>query len=76
MAIPPSRLPKVIEHSQTIGTDVLILDTAPHSEGIALDAGRAADLILVTCQPSIMDLRALRKTVDGGQKSIVSKCFA
>ena len=64
MAIPPSRLPKVIEHSQSIGTDVLILDTAPHSEGTALDAGRSADLILVPCQPSIMDLRALRKTAN------------
>jgi chromosome partitioning protein len=48
--------------SQNIGTDVLIIDTAPHSEGTALDASRAADLILVPCQPSIMDLRALRKT--------------
>jgi chromosome partitioning protein len=62
MAIPPARLFKVIENSQSIGTDVLILDTAPHSEGTALDASRAADLILVPCQPSIMDLRALRKT--------------
>lgn len=62
MALPPSRLPKVIENSQKIGTDVLILDTAPHSEGTALDASRAADLVLVPCQPSIMDLRALRKT--------------
>jgi chromosome partitioning protein len=42
----------------------VILDTAPHSEGTALDAARAADLILVPCQPSIMDLRAMRKTTD------------
>lgn len=62
IAIPPARLTKIIESSQGIGTDVLILDTAPHSEGTALDASRAADLILVPCQPSIMDLRALRKT--------------
>jgi chromosome partitioning protein len=62
MALPPARLTKVIESSQSIGTDVLILDTAPHSEGTAIEASRAADLILVPCQPSIMDLRALRKT--------------
>jgi chromosome partitioning protein len=42
----------------------VVLDTAPHSEGTALDAARAADLILVPCQPSIMDLRAMRKTAD------------
>jgi len=29
MAIPPARLSKVIESSKAIGTDVLILDTAP-----------------------------------------------
>lgn len=51
MAIPPARLSKVLENSQAIGTDILILDTAPHSEGTALDASRAADLILVPCQP-------------------------
>ena len=64
MAVPPARLPKVIETSQSIGTEILILDTAPHSEGTALDASRAADLILVPCGPSIMDLRALRKTAN------------
>jgi hypothetical protein len=53
MAIPPARLAKVMESSQSVGTDVLILDTAPHSEGTALEASRAADLILVPCQPSI-----------------------
>jgi chromosome partitioning protein len=64
LAVPPARLPKVIEEAKKIGTEVLIIDTAPHSEGTALDSARAADLILVPCQPSIMDLRALRKTAD------------
>jgi chromosome partitioning protein len=64
LAAPPARLPKVIEEARRISTDILIIDTAPHSEGTALDAARAADLILVPCQPSIMDLRALRKTTD------------
>lgn len=64
IAIPSSRLPKVLEELRGRGADVVILDTAPHSEGTALDAARAADLILVPCQPSIMDLRAMRKTTD------------
>lgn len=64
IAVPPSRLPKVIEDAKKVGADVLIIDTAPHSEGTALTAARAADLILVPCQPSIMDLRALRKTAE------------
>jgi chromosome partitioning protein len=64
MAVPASRLAKVLEDTKKIGTEVLILDTAPHSEGTALAAARSADLILVPCQPSIMDLRALRKTAE------------
>jgi chromosome partitioning protein len=64
MAVPPSRLTKTLEAARENGAEVVVLDTAPHSEGTALDAARAADLILVPCQPSIMDLRAMRKTVD------------
>lgn len=63
-SIQASRLMKAVDHARTIGTDILILDTAPHSEGTALDAARLADLILVPCQPSIMDLRAITKTIN------------
>lgn len=64
MSIQPSRLPRFVDQAREIGTEILILDTAPHSEATALDAARMADLILVPCQPTIMDLRALRKTAD------------
>jgi chromosome partitioning protein len=64
MAVPPSRLGKTLETAREHRAEVVVLDTAPHSEGTALDAARAADLILVPCQPSIMDLRAMRKTTD------------
>jgi chromosome partitioning protein len=63
-SIQPARLSKAISTAQEIGTEVLILDTAPHAESTALEAARLADLVLVPCQPSIMDLRAMRKTVD------------
>lgn len=63
-SIQPSRLAKTVESAKEIGTDILILDTAPHSEATALDAARVADLVLVPCKPSIMDLRAMTKTVD------------
>jgi chromosome partitioning protein len=64
LSIQPSGLGKVMEEARSIGTDVLILDTAPHSESTALEAARMADLILVPCQPTIMDLRAMSKTVE------------
>lgn len=63
-AVPSSRLAKTLEKALENEADVVILDTAPHSEGTALEAARSADLILVPCQPSIMDLRAMRKTAD------------
>jgi len=63
-SIQPARLAKLVEHAAEIGTHALILDTAPHAESTALEAARCADLVLVPCQPSIMDLRAMRKTVD------------
>lgn len=63
-SIQPARLAKAISTAQEIGTDVLILDTAPHAESTALEAARSADLVIVPCQPSIMDLRAMRKTVE------------
>ena len=63
-SIQPARLAKVVEHAAEIGTAALILDTAPHAESTALDAARCADMVLVPCQPSIMDLRAMRKTVE------------
>lgn len=64
LSIQPSRLVKVLEEAKSMGADVVILDTAPHSESTALEAAKAADLILVPCQPTIMDLRAMSKTVD------------
>ena len=64
IAVPASRLAKALRTAQENGAEIAVLDTAPHSEGTTLDAARAADLILVPCQPSIMDLRAMRKTAD------------
>jgi len=63
-SIQPSRLEVATAHARKIGTDILILDTAPHSETTALDAARMSDLILVPCQPSIVDIRAMKKTVN------------
>lgn len=63
-SIQASRLTKTIEQMKEIGADIVILDTAPHSETTSLDAARASDLVLVPCKPSIMDLRAITKTID------------
>ena len=41
-----------------------ILDTAPHTEVAALDAARAADLVLVPCKPALINLQAIGSTIE------------
>jgi chromosome partitioning protein len=59
-----TRLPQVLEAAMNAGAALVIIDTAPHSESAALAAARAADLVLIPCRPSILDLRAIGNTVD------------
>jgi chromosome partitioning protein len=59
-----SRLAQVLEAAAAHGAVIAIIDTAPHSEGAALAAARAADLILIPCRPAILDLKAISSTVD------------
>lgn len=62
-----ARLPNILQTAEDEGADIVIIDTAPHSENTALAAARAADLVLIPCRPAILDLRAIRSTVDIAQ---------
>ena len=57
-------LGEVLTTAAKHGADYAIIDTAPHSETAALTAGRAADLILIPCRASYVDLKAIEITVD------------
>lgn len=57
-----SRLSEVLSVAEENGADLVIIDTAPHSERDALAAARAADLILIPTRPAILDLRAIVST--------------
>lgn len=59
-----SRLADVLAVAQENGADLCILDTAPHSESVALAAARAADLILIPCRPAILDIRAIQSSAE------------
>jgi chromosome partitioning protein len=59
-----ARLPKILGTCRDNGADFVIIDTAPHVENSALVAARAADLIIVPCRPSIVDLRAIESSVN------------
>jgi len=59
-----ARLPQVLATAEEHGADVIVIDTAPHAEGAALAAARAADLILIPCRPAVLDLKAIGTTID------------
>lgn len=56
-------LPSVMAEAEKQGVDYFIIDTAPQSDRPAINAAEAADIILITCKPSVMDLRAVQNTV-------------
>ncbi|MFC7335219.1 AAA family ATPase [Rhodocista pekingensis] len=58
------RLQAVLQAARDNRADIVIIDTAPHSEAAALAAAKAADLILMPLRPEIFDLRAMANTVE------------
>jgi chromosome partitioning protein len=59
-----TRLPQEMNNAREAGVEVLILDTAPHSDAVALAAARAADLVIVPCKPNILDIEAVGNTIE------------
>ena len=59
-----ARLSAILEAARGEGLQLAIIDTAPHSESAALAAARMADFILIPCRPAILDLHAIRNSVD------------
>ncbi len=59
---PPNRLS--IALAEISPCDLAVIDTAPHAEGGALAAARAADLVVIPCRPALFDFRSISATVD------------
>ena len=59
-----SRLNHEIGRVKDMDGNLLIIDTAPHSDSAALEAAKAADLILVPCRPAILDIEAISNTLN------------
>lgn len=57
-------LPDLVARAKEGGAQLVIIDTAPKSEGASLIAAKLADLIVVPCQPSSLDLDAIADTVN------------
>lgn len=67
--VDPGNLLAVVKAAKAGGVDLLVVDTRPSAEADALEAATAADLALIVCKPSILDLRAVAATVDTVKRS-------
>lgn len=64
ISLPHTRLAQGLQAARDGGAGLVVIDTAPHSEGAAMAATRAADLVLIPCRPGILDLRAIATTAE------------
>ena len=60
----PAGVPKLLQTAKQAGAKLMILDTAPHADSMAVDAARAADFVLIPCRPAIADLEAIPASAD------------
>lgn len=63
LSVHASRLPHEMKRVQEAGCQILFLDTAPHSDSAALEAAKAAELVLIPCRPAILDIEAIANTL-------------
>ncbi|HEY3847060.1 MAG TPA: ParA family protein [Acetobacteraceae bacterium] len=60
----PARLDTVLKAAEAGGYTSVILDTAPNADQAALRAARSANVVLIPCRPSILDLDAIGATLE------------
>lgn len=57
-------LKQILESAKEQDVDLVIIDTAPHSEKNARIACEVSDLVVIPCRPSIHDLDAIEDTLN------------
>lgn len=60
----PARLAAALAKAEQAGIDIVIVDTPARVEQAAAEAAKVADLVLIPCKPSILDLETLRATAE------------
>jgi len=58
-----ARLSQALDTAAKLGAQLIVIDTAAHAEGILVSTIDSADLVLVPCRPTIVDLQYLAATV-------------
>lgn len=56
------RLPEAVKAAELGKFELVIIDTPPAAGPQALTAAQAADIVLIPCRPSLVDLDAIRRT--------------
>lgn len=64
ISIHAKRIQSELERIGDLGGELVVLDTAPHSDRIALEAMRYANLVLIPTRPAIMDIDAIVNTLE------------
>ena len=62
-ATEPDRLAAVLSAAREAEARFAVIDTAPHVSAAALEAARAAHLVLIPCRPSAADLTAIGASI-------------
>lgn len=62
VSLQAARLIQTLSASEKNGAAFAFIDSAPHSDQVAMAAAEAADLILIPCRAGILDLRAIAMT--------------
>ena len=57
-------LKEAIRECRNANVEVVIIDTAPHSDAEALKAAKLSNYLAIPCRPTILDLRAIGPTID------------
>ena len=71
----PPLLARKLDQAKALGAELVVIDTPPHADGMAVAACRLADLVLIPCRPRSLDLAAIQLTADlvraGGKAGFV-----
>lgn len=60
----PERLKKMLQIAEENSASFAIVDTPPNVESPALEAARAADLVIIPCKPDRVSIEAISLTID------------
>lgn len=64
LAATPEQLASLKQQASDLKTHLLLIDTAPHSNKAAAMSAQFADLVLIPCRPSVLDINAIQSTLD------------